>query len=143
MIRVVLDTNVIVSGILNAEGSPGQVLRAAFEEQQFRLVTSIPILGKIGNVLRRPQIVRRHGWREGEIAAFLARFFAVSLTVEGSSTLDVIAEDPSDNMFLVAAQEGAAEYLVSGDAHLQRLGSYQNILILPPRQFLDVLSGNP
>lgn len=143
MIRAVLDTNVIVSGILSPAGSPGQILRAALEEQRFQVVTSIPILGEIDKVLRRPRIVRRHGWTEAEINLFLVRLYAVSLVLEGRSILDVIPEDPSDNMFLVAALEGEAEYVVSGDAHLQRVREYQNIVILAPQLFLETLSPNP
>jgi hypothetical protein len=143
VIRAVLDTNVIVSAILSPAGSPGRLLRAALEDQRFEMVTSIPILGEIDNVLRRPRIARRHGWSEEEINLFLARLFTVSLVVEGRLTLDVIAEDPTDNMFLAAAQEGEAGYVVSGDAHLRRLGTYQNTLILSPPQFLEVLSQNP
>ena len=139
MIRAVLDTNVIVSGILSPSGSPGQVLQIGLEEQRFQMVTSVPILGEVDNVLRRPQITRRHGWTDREISVFLGRLFAVSLVVEGRLALDVIAEDPSDNMFLAAAQEGEAEFVVSGDAHLQRLGEYQNIVILPPQPFLVLL----
>jgi uncharacterized protein len=143
VIRAVLDTNVIVSGILSPSGSPGQVLQIGLEEQRFQMVTSVPILGEIDNVLRRPQITRRHGWTAREISVFLGRLFAVSLVVEGRLALDVIAEDPSDNMFLAAAQEGEAGFVVSGDAHLQRLGEYRDIVILPPQPFLVLLHQDP
>ena len=142
MIRAVLDTNVIISGILNREGSPGRLIQAAFEHQAFQAVTSVPILGEIGSVLRRPRIARRHGWSELEIGVFLARLYTLCLVVEGLSTLDAIAADPSDNMFLAAALEAEAGYVVSGDDHLLALGMFENIVVLSPRQFLDLLPNN-
>lgn len=52
---------------------------------------------------------------------------------------DVILDDPTDNKFLACALEGNAGYIVTGDQHLLRLKTYQEIDILTPRQFLDIL----
>jgi hypothetical protein len=137
---VVLDTNVVVSGILNDSGSPGRVLQAALEGSQLLLITSAAILREVGAVLQRPQIARRHGWNTREITLFLARLSSISVLTPGRIPLNVVADDPSDDMFLVAALEGDAKYVVSGDRHLLSLGEYQGVAILSPAQFLIQVS---
>lgn len=52
--------------------------------------------------------------------------------------VNAIADDPSDNKFIIAAVEGNADYIVSGDRHLKALKSYQQIQILSPNEFLNV-----
>ncbi len=52
MIRAVLDTNVVVSGILHPGGSPGRLLHAALGEQRFLLVTSLSLLEEVWTVLQ-------------------------------------------------------------------------------------------
>jgi predicted nucleic acid-binding protein len=52
-----------------------------------------------------------------------------------------IGEDEEDDLVLSTALSGSARYLVTGDRHLQQIGSYQGLMILPPRDFLDVLVG--
>jgi putative PIN family toxin of toxin-antitoxin system len=143
VIRAVLDTNVVISGILHSDGVPGRLLRAALEERRFQLVTSLPILVEVGVVLRRPRITMRHGWGPREVNVFLALLHDASLVVEGQHDLEVITEDPSDNMFLAAAEAGEAGYIVSGDRHLLSLEAYGEIAILRPQSFLQLLPDNP
>ena len=52
----------------------------------------------------------------------------------------MIADDPDDNAVLACAKEGDAAYIVTGDAHLLRLGTYEGITILTPVQFLRALA---
>ena len=51
--------------------------------------------------------------------------------------LHVIQDDPDDNRVLECAVKGSADYIVTGDRHLLRLGSYEAIAIVTVRQFLD------
>ena len=53
--------------------------------------------------------------------------------------IDVIQTDPTDNKWIVAAVEGHADYIVSGDEHLKRLGNYQGIPIVTPARFVEIL----
>jgi len=53
-------------------------------------------------------------------------------------SLSVVQDDPDDDKFLECAIEFQAEYIVSGDKHLLSLGSYQGILIVNPRRFIEV-----
>ena len=134
MRRAVLDTNVVVSGIIRDAGPPGQILRLLFEEQKFTAVTSLQILAEVKAVLSREKIRKYHGWTDEQIDIFPAFFYTQSEVTEGKFTVQVIAEDPSDDKFLACAREGNAEYLVSGNAHILRLKIYEGVQIVPPER---------
>ncbi len=139
MTRVVLDANVFVSAILSPQGTPAKVL-AAWQAEQFHLVLSEAILEEIDRVLRSPRIERRHGWSEERLRGFMDDLTHLAIMTPGELKLAVIGEDPPDDRYLECAIEGEAEYIVSGDQRLLKLGEYQGIRILTPRAFLEVLS---
>ncbi len=118
MIRAVLDSNVIVSGVIRQEGAPGQLLRAALEAGKFTLVTSPFLLREVAETL----------WEEK------------SQMTPGQVQVRVIADDPDDNAVLSWAKEGDAAYIVIGDGHLLSLGAYEGIRIVTPAQFLRALA---
>ncbi len=138
MIRAVLDANVMVSGIVT-EGIPRSVLRA-WRAGHFHLVASQATLDEIGRVLRYPKIVRRHHWSEAEIHAFMESLEALAILTPGRLRLNVVATDPSDDRYLECAIEGEADCLVTGDRHLLDLGVYQEVEILSPREFVELLA---
>jgi putative PIN family toxin of toxin-antitoxin system len=140
MIRVVLDANVFVSAALSPNGIPAKIL-TAWRAEQFQLVISRAILEETDRVLHYPKILKRHQWREERIRLFLEDLAHLAVLTPGERTLTVITEDPSDNRYLECATEGEAEYIVSGDQHLIELEVYQNIRILTPRAFLDIIEG--
>jgi putative PIN family toxin of toxin-antitoxin system len=138
MMRVVLDANVLVSGIVSAQGAPGRILNA-WREERFQLLTSTAILAEVARVLRYPKIVKYHGWADAEIDSFLQTLASLSIRTPGKLTLSVIAEDPADNRYLECAVEGSADYVVSGDRDLLTLGTYQGIALVTPAAFLKEL----
>lgn len=140
MIRVVLDANVFVSAALSPNGIPAKIL-TAWHAEQFQLVISKAILEEIDRVLHYPKILKRHQWREERIRLFIEDLAHLAVLTPGERKLTVITEDPSDNRYLESATEGEAEYIVSGDQHLIELEVYQDIRILTPRAFLDVIEG--
>ena len=139
MIRAVLDANVFVSALLSPRGFPSKIL-AAWHAERFHLVISPAILEEISRVFHYPKIALRHHWSEGESGLFIEDLAHLAILTPGERTLNVIAEDPSDNRYLECAVEGGAEYIVSGDQHLLQLATYQGIKILTPREFLAVLA---
>ena len=138
MIRAVLDANVLVSGIVS-EGTPRNILRA-WRSGNFHVVESQATLDEIGRVLRYPKIARRHRWSEAEIRAFMESLEALAILTPGKLRLNVVAADPSDNRYLECAVEGEADFLVTGDRHLLGLGTYRDVEILSPREFVDLLA---
>ena len=138
MMRVVVDANVLVSAILSPRGTPAQILNA-WRAAQFDLVISEAILAEIDRVFRYPKIAKRHRWSEEQLQAFLDDLAHIAILTPGILTLAVITEAPLDDRYLECAVEGEAEYIVSGDQLLVRLGTYQSIAILTPRAFLEIL----
>ncbi len=138
--KVVIDTNVVVSRFLNPAGTPARVLALA-EASAFQLVASAAILEEYRRTLLYERIMRRHRRSMEEVERAVTRLRAVALLLEPKTRLHVIAEDPSDDKFLECAVEGEADYIVSGDRHLLGLGRYQGIEILPPAAFVRVAGG--
>ena len=59
--------------------------------------------------------------------------------VPASVTVEGVCRDPDDDAFLAAALSGGADYIVSGDHDLQALDKYQNVKMLSPKEFADLL----
>jgi len=116
MIRAVLDANVFISGILHAQGAPGQVLDA-WRAEQFQLLISPPILEELERILHYPKIVTRHGWSQAMVQQFLFRLTTIAITTPGGLVLAVI-DDPSDNRYLECAVEGKCSCLRAKAAHI-------------------------
>lgn len=134
MLRVVLDTNVWVSGIIHPRRICGQILNA-WRKEIFDVVISPEIIEEIKHVFTYPKI-RRHN---KDIEGLLSVLFVNARIVIPSSKIKVISEDPPDDKFLACAVTGSVAYIVSGDKHLLKLEAYQGIQILPPAKFLKTI----
>jgi len=137
MLKVVLDTNVLVSALLSSEGIPNQVLRQA--KQNYQLFISQEILEEARDALLKPRIQRKIMLSEDRIQAFLSSIQRVAIVLINLPSIQVIEEDPDDNMILACALNVQADYLVSGDVHLRKLESYKGIRIVSPAEFLAIL----
>ena len=137
--KVVLDTNVLISAALRAGSPPYRILRA-WRAGQFSVVCSQDLLDEVVQVLARPRIARRTEWSEADRAALFADLREVSVWVEPQSQIRLITADPADNRVLEAAIAGQADYIVSGDQHLLEIGEYQGVLIVTPARFVAVLA---
>jgi uncharacterized protein len=132
MIRVVADTNIFISALMFG-GLPGSFLNLALLET-FRLVTSPTLLDELEEKLRD-----KFELAVKDIDRIRARLEKISFVVEPVLTLTAIKDDPDDNRVLECAVAGKANYVVSGDRHLLRLGAYMGIPIVSVRQFLDAV----
>lgn len=132
--RAVLDTNVIVSG-LGWRGVPAAILDAVADDRLV-LVTSAPLLAELRRVLEYPRLAKVI-----QGGAQLADLVAASGVVVSPSRVLTVVRDDDDNRVLEAAIEGAADYIVSGDADLLDLGSFQGIPIITPGEFATTVLG--
>ncbi len=135
---VVLDTNVVVSALLSAVGSPAEIIRR-WEADEFEEIISSALLEELERALSYPQVARYLKLPKEQIDAFLKSYLAVATLVKPEVDLDVVQVDPGDNKVLECAVEGNASYIVTGDRHLLDLGDYLGIAILSPAGFVYLL----
>ena len=134
MIRVVLDTNIIVSALLQPLGPPAQVLSMAIGGS-IQLCVSGSVYTEYEEVIRRPRLRRD----EDIVAGMLNFVREKGLWVRPTKNVRACA-DPDDDVFLECAQAARADYLVTGNSkHFP--ASWADTQIVPPRRFLDVNSG--
>ncbi len=130
--KVVLDTNILVSALL-WRGTPYRCL-LAIEAGLVELIISPPILEEFRRIL----IAKfRHTQAEADGAVAFLR--ATATLVEVPETLHGITEDPEDDKFVEAAQVAGVDYLVSRDRHLLTLGVHAGIPVIRARTLLDLL----
>ena len=132
MIRVVIDTNVLISGFFFG-GIPGRLIQL-WKNKRILPLVSKEILGEYIKVLAYPKFKLS----EEEINYILYQeilpFFEV---IPVKQRPVIIKEDPSDDKFIRCAQSGKAKVIISGDQHLLSLTTYKEIQILSPSQFLE------
>jgi putative PIN family toxin of toxin-antitoxin system len=139
VICVVLDTNVLASAIAGASNpasTPGELFRR-WRRKTYRLTASAHILDELTRTLAKPYFADRFTPHQVAQAQRTLRrrgeWVAITAAISG------VATHPADDLVLAAAVSAAADYLVTGDRQLQRLGSYLGIAIFGPREFLALL----
>ena len=136
--RIVLDTNILVSALISGEGTPGQVL-ARVRRERITLVTSRLQIDELQDVLAREKL--KPYIRPDEADDLLFHLEAVAMVV--AELPDVrISPDPRDNPILATALAGEAEMIVSGDKRdMLALGRIEGIPIVTAREALERLRG--
>jgi putative PIN family toxin of toxin-antitoxin system len=131
-----VDTNIFVSGIINPTGPPGQVLQF-LRERVFTLVSSPSINEEILEVLSRPRLQKYHP--QDALFDIGVILYVQAELVQEKTELSV-SPDPDDDKFLIAAIDGRAQYVVTGDkSGLLQLSEYRGIRIITARTFLRFL----
>lgn len=138
MIRAVVDTNTLVSGIISPLGAPAKIVRH-WRRGAFLLITSPALLAELRRVLEYPRIADRLGWSSEERARFVESFETLALVTPGVLTLPGVTRAPQDDPVVACAVEGQARFIVSGDQDLLVLGTYQSVRMVTPRDFLVLL----
>ena len=140
MIKVVLDTNVVVSAYLVPAGKPAEILSLA-RKGKLHIFLSREIVDEIKQTLLSPKLKKIHRNTPNQIGLFIRTFSKVATVTPGKKSVDFIKDDPDDNKILACALEGRVDYIVSGDHHLTDLKSFQSISIVNPHMFLQVMRG--
>ncbi len=120
--KVVLETNILISAFIFPGGAPESVYRAALEHR-ITLVTSPPLLAEFGRVLSD-----KFGWDTGRVREAVSQVARIGEVVRPTERVHVIHDDPADDRVLEAAL-GHADIIVSGDRHLLRLRVWRRIPI--------------
>ncbi len=140
MLKAVLDANIIVSATIATKGNPARILDF-WREDKFELIITPAILEEMWQVILRPVIQKHRRITEDEAVELLFEIQQDATTISPILDLKIIKQDPTDDKYIIAAIEGKADYIVSGDKHLLELGSYENIKIISPKEFVEILEG--
>jgi len=127
-VRLVLDTNTALSGLLWG-GTPGRLIDAA-EAQRIELASSAALLAELQGVLSREKFAKQLAKRGLTVGDVFDGYAALVTIVTPAVIAPTITRDPADDQALAAALAAQADLIVSGDAHLLDLKSFQGIEIV-------------
>ena len=139
MLRAVLDANVMISAVIQPKGASGRILTNLLERNSFELVVSPTILTEVRRSLSYPKVRKYIKTSNEDLDLWVASIELIAQPVDGKLRIHAVAADPDDNKYIEAAVEGLAQFVVTGDKHLLSVKSYENIRIVTPRIFLDLL----
>ncbi len=135
-VRVVIDTNVLLSALIRRDSPPDAVL-SAWGEDRFTLLTHAFQLDELRDVSRRPHV--RGLFRRSEAGRLVNDLRADAEMIDWLPQVRRSA-DPADDFLLALCEAGRADYLVTGDkTGLLVLGTHGGTTILTAREFLDRL----
>lgn len=137
MYRLAVDTNVVVRAAIGT-GSSRQFWLEALLGGKCTLVTSDEIICEIREVLGRPKF----RLDEGQINKAMSELESLSDVIETRSRFRVVKRDPDDDMFINAAYDGRAGYIVSGDSDLLDLKEFRGIKMVTAAQMLGILQSD-
>ena len=130
--RVVLDTNILISA-LGWKGNPRIIFNKVIDGE-FELVLSHKQLSELLRVLSYPKFKFSSEQKD----RFLSILLGIVMLVKTKHSINVIKEDPDDNVILEPDNEMKIDYIISGDGHLLKLKEFKGTRIVTPKQFLDL-----
>lgn len=140
-LKAVLDTNVIISGIIVPHGNPNRLL-TAWEQGRFTLITATQLIQEVDRVLHRARIQRKYHLTEDRVQDVIQKLRTTTLQPPPAPQPPLQSRDPKDDMFLALAIGGEADYLVTGDDDLLILNgdpALGTLQIVTVRAFLTIL----
>jgi putative PIN family toxin of toxin-antitoxin system len=133
-LRLVIDTNVLISGLLSSNSIPQKIFDYA--TSQATLLMSDVVQAEIENVITRPKF-QKYISPEKRIKFLAVLAEKVKLILITQQIRE--CRDPKDDKFLELAICGGADYIITGDADLLELHPFQNIPVLKAANFLEIL----
>ena len=128
--RIVLDTNVLVSGLLKPYSVPGEIVRLA-SSGRLCVCYDARVLEEYQDVLRRPVF----GFRSADVAALLDYLKVNGLSVAAAPLAQRLS-DPDDEAFLEVALAAGARHLITGNLSDYAGHAHQPVHVISPSRFL-------
>lgn len=139
--KLVLDTNVVVSAVLWG-GTPLELLRAA-TAGDVELYTSPALLAELRGVLRREPLASRLARQRSSAEQAISHYGELAISVSPLLTPRAVPGDADDDHVIAAALAAHADLVVSGDRHLLSMGSYQGLAIVSVAEAVRRIRVNP
>jgi len=135
-LRIVVDTNVLISGLIGIKNSPSAKILLAIRKQTIILVSSPNILEEVREVINRKRIVKLTKMTKKERGDFIKELIERSDITAGKQLPQIVGRDVEDDKFIACAIEGKAKYIITGDQDLLILNESKGIKILSPKEFV-------
>jgi uncharacterized protein len=135
MLRVVFDTNVIVSAVLYEESLPALLLSLGLEDKM-RFFVSPALLNEYETVLKRPRFKLGHKETEDLIEKIKQKAVRVTPTQE----VRILEADETDNRILECAAKGKADFVITGNKRHFPFEEFKGIKKVTPREFINRIS---
>jgi putative PIN family toxin of toxin-antitoxin system len=133
--RLILDTNILLSALLSPLGAPARLLDA-WERKRFTLVACDELVTELREVAGRPFFRSRLRASDAELLAAGLRDF--SLFCRDLPSVPA-APDPKDSYLIALAEAGQADFLVTGDKQLLSIGHHKSTQIITPAAMIAAL----
>lgn len=137
--KVVLDTNLLISAFITPNGEPAQVVKL-LQAEDFYLLLSADVFRELERVIHYPKLRILYQYTDEQVEAFLKGIGRIAIWVGQTEPLSVVQDDESDNRFIELAVAGNARYIITGDKkHLLKVRRYQSIEIVSATEFLALI----
>jgi putative PIN family toxin of toxin-antitoxin system len=128
LLKIILDTNVLIASCFNRRSASARIIDGCIEGE-YKLVIS-------SRLRREAELILKNVKAGEEFLKGIRELFGNAYLVRPTRRVFAVEEDPEDNKFLECACEGNADYLITSDRHLLRLGVFEQTRICKPTQFL-------
>lgn len=134
MIKVTLDTNVLISGTF-WEGEAYKIIQLV-EQKKIQCYLSKEILAEYNKVLHSDEILEKVEEHHLKIKSAIIKVVEICSIVEPKTKVMVVIDDPDDNKILECALEARVDYVVTYDEHILKLKEFEGIQLISPKELL-------
>ena len=134
MKRVTLDTNILISGTFWT-GDSFRILDL-IDKKEIICILSRDIINEYDRIIASKEIIEKIENQALISSKAVQRVISDSDMIEPKIRLNIIKEDPSDNMILECAKEGNADFIITNDNHILKQKEFEGIKIITPSEFL-------
>ncbi len=135
--KITVDTNVLISATFWYGDSEKIIAKA--ENKEIELILSKDIIQEYTEVLQYPEIQDKIKDKHLNFRRPVENIIAIATIVQPSKKLNIVKDDPDDNIILECAKEGEVDYIISRDNHLLRLKEFEGIPIIKPEEFIKII----
>lgn len=121
--------------LLSRRSASAEIVRL-WREGRLEFGMSCPLLAEIRSVIAKPYMQTSCGVSTERIEDLLEALRDRSVLAGELPRLEIVREDPSDNILLATAAATASRYVVTNDRHLLRVWGYEDVEVITPREFL-------
>jgi len=138
MLKVTLDTNVLISGSFWT-GDSFKILDL-IDQKKIICILSKEIIAEYDKIIGGDEIIEKIENKSLILSKIVQKAISNSEIIESKNKLNIVKDDPSDNKILECAKEGKADFIITNDNHLLKLKEFEGIKIITPKEFLKRLA---